>query len=65
MDLRPSQFHCHDHPQQDLTELVEEELELQTPAAFSRPGATDFRVIVTCPGDGTAHEVTCSGTVTG
>lgn len=64
VEITPSQFHCHDHQQQDLTELVKEELELRTPAAFPVRGSKVFRVIVTCPGAGTAHDVTCSGTVT-
>lgn len=64
MVITPSQFHCHDHPQHDLTELVKEELELQTPAAFSARGLKNFRVIVACPGAGTSHEVACAGTVT-
>ena len=64
VEITPSQFHCHDHQQEDLTELVKEELELRTAAAFPATGSKDFRVIVTCPGAGTEHEVVCSGTVT-
>lgn len=64
MQITPARFHCHDHDQEDLTELVSDELELRPPAAFRPPAGKAFRVIVTCPGVGTPHEVVCSGTVT-
>ena len=63
MQITPAQFHCHDHDREDLTELVQEELELRAPAAFPLSGEKKFRVIVTCPGEGTPHEVVCAGTV--
>jgi len=59
----PGSFRCTEHDQ-DLTELVHEELDLQIPATFHPKKPKEFRVIVTCPGSGTEHQVACTGTVT-
>lgn len=65
MNLTPSDYECDAH-KKSLTLLVEEQLETVVVAAFAPRQGRAFRVIVTCPGDGTAgtsHDVACSGTV--
>jgi len=64
MQTTPDRFRCTEHDQ-DLTELVHEELELQIPATFRPKKPKEFRVIVTCLGSGatTEHSVACTGTV--
>jgi hypothetical protein len=69
MTLDPTRYECPDH-HADLTSLVEEALEDQgPPVAYRRPlpgwgGTADrpFQVIVSCPGAGTPHSLTCTGT---
>jgi hypothetical protein len=67
MTLNPGRYECPDH-QTDLTGLVEEALEDQgPPVAYRRlgrqaPPVRSFQVIVTCPGGGTPHSLTCIGT---
>jgi hypothetical protein len=73
MVLNPDRYECPEH-HADLTGLVEEALEDQgPPVAFRRPplgrrapADGPFKVIVTCPGTGSAapHPLTCSGTQT-
>ena len=65
MQTTPGSFQCTEDDQ-DLTELVHEELDLQIPATFRPKKPKEFRVIVTCPGSGTGteHPVACIGTVT-
>ena len=68
MTLDPARYECPDH-HTDLTGLVEDALEDQgPPVAYRRPlrgrqGTADrpFQVIVTCPGAGTPHSLTCTG----
>lgn len=69
MTLDPARYECPEH-HTDLTGLVEEALEDQSPpVAYRRPlsgrqGTADrsFQVIITCPGVGTPHSLTCAGT---
>ena len=69
MTLNPARYECPDH-HTDLTGLVEEALDNQgPPVAYRRPwpgrqsvGDRPFQVIVTCPGGGAAHSLTCTGT---
>jgi hypothetical protein len=68
MQLTPPVYECATH-QQDLTELVEEQLDVTFPGVYtllSVRGAKNrerpFRVIVKCPGRGTPHDVACTGT---
>ena len=63
MTLDPARYECPDH-HTDLTGLVEEALEDQgPPVAYRRPSADQaFQVIVICPGAGTPHSLTCTGT---
>lgn len=60
MPLNPATYECPVH-HIDLTPQVKEALEeLPPPNAF---GQRRFRVVVSCPGDGTsgAHEQACTG----
>jgi hypothetical protein len=71
--LNPGTYRCTSH-NTDLTTLVREQLE-DDPRARSAyggrdrlpgrtlSGAREFTVIVSCPGAGTTHKVTCRGTV--
>jgi len=69
MILDPARYECPDH-HADLTGLVEDALEDQgPPVAYRRPlsgrqgtAARAFQVIITCPGGGTPHSLTCTGT---
>lgn len=72
MKLNPAQYQCPQH-HADLTDLVQEQLDEEVvPFAYKRgsllgrkPSAPQlFKVIVTCPGDGTSHDQTCTGTYT-
>jgi hypothetical protein len=70
MALEPSSYQCPEHDT-DLTELVEEALDDDTPpvAYFDlrkKPVERAFQVIVTCPGtnDVGTHHLTCTGTWT-
>lgn len=69
--INPAQYQCPQH-HVDLTDLVQEELDADIPVAYKRrllpgqkpPAPTQFEVIVTCPGDDTPHDQTCTGTYT-
>ena len=72
MKTNPDGYQCPQH-HTDLTDLVQEELDADMPpVAYKRgllpgrkpPPPTPFEVIVTCPGDGTPHAQTCTGTYT-
>jgi len=69
MKINPAQYQCPQH-HTDLTDLVQEELDPEGPFAYKSvlgrkpPAPTPFEVIVTCPGDGTPHDQTCTGTYT-
>jgi hypothetical protein len=63
MHIAPETFQC-DEDQSDLTELVLEELAMQIPAAFGPRRTRQFRVVLSCPGGGEPHDVTCSGEIT-
>ena len=58
MPLTPPTYECPTH-HVDLTAVVERALEEEgPPVAF---GKRPFRVLVSCPGAGTAHQLACSG----
>jgi hypothetical protein len=68
--LDPAAYTCPDHGT-DLTDQVKQALEEEddTPRAYRRPllgrrtpRARPFEVIITCPGGGQAHSLTCTGT---
>jgi hypothetical protein len=71
MKLQPGTYACPDH-QADLTGQVREALDDDgdgAPVAYgrrgllaARAGGHPFEVIVTCPGGGTPHTLTCTGT---
>jgi hypothetical protein len=61
-ELAPTTYECAEDGQ-DLTGLVRDELAEQVPVAYHRGGLRPFRVIVTCPGGGAPHQVSCSGQV--
>ena len=73
MTLDPDTYECPTH-HTDLTAQVHEQLEDDdTPIAFgwrdrlagrTASGAREFTAIVSCPGTGTAHKLTCRGTLT-
>jgi hypothetical protein len=72
MKINPAQYQCPQH-HTDLTDLVQEELDAEiTSVAYKRrllvgrkpPAPKTFEVIVTCPGNGTPHDQTCTGTYT-
>ena len=62
MELEPSVYRCGTHGV-DLTELVREQIAERTQVLYERPEDDSFRVIVTCPGNGSPHQVGCSGRV--
>jgi hypothetical protein len=72
MKLQPGTYACPDH-QADLTGQVQEALDDDAPpiaygrgllAARAAPAERPFEVRVTCPGGGTPHTLTCTGTYT-
>ena len=74
MTLDPDTYQCPTH-NIDITTLVREQLEDDDDArsaywwggraAGRNPsGAREFAVIVSCPGAGAAHKLTCRGTLT-
>jgi hypothetical protein len=63
MTLDPATYTCPTH-QTNLTDQVLEQLEDddEWPIAFEpKIRQPEFEVVVTCPGGGTAHPVTCRG----
>jgi hypothetical protein len=58
----PTVFQCGED-QSDLTQLVQEELEAQIPAAFNVKRPKKFRVVVSCSGGEKPHDVACSGQI--
>jgi hypothetical protein len=47
----------------DLTELVREQVAERTQVLYESPEDDTFRVIVICPGNGSPHQLGCSGTI--
>ncbi len=62
VELTPTQYQCAEHGT-DLTDQVRDEVAEQIPAAFTRQGPRDFRVIVECPGGAKPHELAFLGQV--
>jgi hypothetical protein len=62
MELDPSTYRCPTHGV-DLTELVREQVSELGRVLYKRPADSQFRVIVTCPGQGSEHELGCTGTI--
>jgi hypothetical protein len=72
MKLDPANYTCPDHDA-DLTGQVRDALDEDgPPVAYKRPdflfgrkpGLCPFEVLVTCPGGGQPHQLTCAGTWT-
>lgn len=73
MRLDPATYTCQQH-QLDLTDQVQEAVQDDDdeppPITYKRlpllgrsaPAPREFEVIVTCPGTGEAHSLTCKGT---
>jgi hypothetical protein len=62
VNLDPERYEC-TVDGRDVTELVHEELSLRIPAAYDRRAEKrHFKVVVTCPGRDSEHEVSVSGT---
>ncbi len=70
IEIEPSPYHCPVHPSVDLTDLVEQQLDLEIPVSY-RPGiarparvSRPFLVLVQCPGVDAAssHKQPCTGT---
>ena len=62
MELDPSVYQCNIHAL-DLTELVREQAVERTRVLYRRAEDDTFRVIVTCPGNGSPHQLGCSGRI--
>lgn len=62
MELEPSVYRCATHGV-DLTELVREQVAERTQVLYEPPEDDTFRVIVTCPGNASPHQLACSGRI--
>jgi hypothetical protein len=62
MELEPSVYRCATHSV-DLSELVREQVAERTQVLYERPEDYTFRVVVTCPGNGSPHQLGCSGRI--
>jgi hypothetical protein len=63
MELAPATYRCGAHGI-DLTESVREEVSSEVPVAYRASRPRLFVVVITCPGDGSPHDLRFAGQVT-